>query len=147
MAKNPLSSDQLKEVDQYLGKLVHTQDDEGSKICPACRQPIVEQQGGPTHFLLIVTGKSTGVYISLAPGKTCVIGRGTAADVRLEDGLASRQHAAISAQDGFSVINDLGSANGTYVNGNPVKSKQLGKGDVITVGGTRLIFSTGEGED
>ena len=147
MAKNPLSSDQLKEVDQYLGKLVHAQEDEGPKICPACLQPIVEQQGGPGHALLVVTGKSSGVYISLTPGKVCVIGRGTATDIRLEDGLASRKHAAISGHDGFSVINDLGSANGTYVNGNPVKSKQLGKGDVITIGGTRLIFSTGGGED
>jgi len=113
--------------------------DEDVEVCPTCQQ-IVPKEGGTTHRLLVVTGKTTGVYWPVVEGQVLTIGRGRAAEIRLRDGLASRQHAEIVGQAESCVVRDLMSANGTFVNGKPIRSKTLSEGDVITVGDTRIIF-------
>ncbi len=138
--KAQLTADQLRDVDAYLGKLVHAKagkDDE--KICPACHQPIIKRDG-LTHRMLVVTGRSTGVYLPVREGETIVIGRGSKCDVRLEDGAASRQHAEIKGKQKSCLIRDLSSANGTYVNGKRVETKEIADGDVVQIGATRIIF-------
>ena len=143
--KGQLTSDQLREVDSYLGKLVHGEEvlqgraEESVEVCPTCQQPIAKPDG-VTHSMLIVTGKTTGVYLSVADGQVLVVGRGKNCDVRLEDGEASRKHAEIRGQERFCIVRDQGSANGTFVNGKRVESKQLSDGDVVLIGGTRIIF-------
>jgi len=68
-----------------------------------------------------------------------VLGRGVEADVQLPDTGVSRRHAQI---DGTRV-EDLGSTNGTRVNGHRVQAADLQDGDRITLGGTEVVFRTG----
>jgi len=69
-----------------------------------------------------------------------VIGRSHDSDLVLADERASRQHASIDLQGDAWVISDLGSANGTLVNGERVQVRELRSGDEIRVGDTRLYF-------
>jgi len=66
------------------------------------------------------------------------IGRAIDNDIRLSGALASRHHCRIEIQLEEASLIDLGSANGTQVNGTKVQRKQLANGDVINVGGARL---------
>lgn len=68
------------------------------------------------------------------------IGRGADADIRLEDPGISRHHAEIRVTGPDVVIKDLGSTNGTYVNGTLVAEQPLRDGNVITIGSTNLTF-------
>lgn len=70
-----------------------------------------------------------------------IIGRGTDSDLQLLDQGVSRRHADVHVADGHATVYDLGSTNGTSVNGHPVRSQPLQHGDVIRVGHTRLVFS------
>lgn len=74
-------------------------------------------------------------------GDTSLIGRAEGADVRLSDGSVSRQHAAIRFEDGRFWIVDLGSANGTFVNGVALSAARvLQSGDRLQVGASVLVF-------
>ncbi len=68
------------------------------------------------------------------------IGRLPECDVVLGDPNVSRRHAEIRRQGTGFVVVDLGSTNGTRVNGAGVKERRLVDGDEITVGGTRIRF-------
>jgi hypothetical protein len=68
------------------------------------------------------------------------IGRLSECDVVVNDSGASRRHAQIRTADGVSTITDLGSTNGTKVNGRDVQSAQLSNGDRITVGATQIEY-------
>ncbi|WP_437283879.1 sigma 54-interacting transcriptional regulator [Sorangium sp. So ce406] len=61
-------------------------------------------------------------------------------DVRLEDGWVSSRHARITRDGGRLRLEDLGSRNGTFVNGVPRQSAQLAEGDVIELGHTFFLF-------
>jgi pSer/pThr/pTyr-binding forkhead associated (FHA) protein/subtilisin family serine protease len=68
------------------------------------------------------------------------IGRSRDNDIHLADERASRHHARIELQQGVSVICDLGSVNGTFVNGQRVMRQALSNGDEIRIGESRLRF-------
>ena len=71
-----------------------------------------------------------------------IIGRGASADLSLPDSGVSRRHASLTLQDGEWLLEDLGSANGTVVNGWRVtKPSKLRDGDVIGVGSVFLEYS------
>ena len=69
-----------------------------------------------------------------------VVGRMPECDVALSDPNVSRRHAEIRRQGTGFVVVDLGSTNGTRVNGAQVKERLLNNGDEITVGATKLRF-------
>jgi len=69
-----------------------------------------------------------------------IIGRGTGSDLQLMDQGVSRRHADVHVGDGQATVYDLGSTNGTSVNGRTVGTQPLQHGDVIRVGHTRLVF-------
>src|SRR5438034_3267036 len=69
------------------------------------------------------------------------IGRGEQNDLRLNDGSVSRVHAFLRRVDGRYLLSDVGSQNGTFVNGKPVHAPTaLQSGDRIRVGTTQLTF-------
>ena len=72
-------------------------------------------------------------------GSPLTIGRATDNAVVVADGRASRHHARIQARRGALVLTDLGSTNGTRVNGVPVTEVVLGQGDRIEIGRTVLL--------
>ncbi len=66
-----------------------------------------------------------------------VVGRSSEADVHLDDPYASDFHLRLSLQDGEVTLQDLGSTNGTYVNGRRVTTPvPLSRGDAVQVGKT-----------
>lgn len=70
-------------------------------------------------------------------GRPQVVGRSDEADIIVDDGYASEFHFRIGVQDGNVVVNDLGSTNGTYVNGRRVTvPTTVGKGDSVQIGKT-----------
>ncbi|SNR28171.1 FHA domain-containing protein [Haloechinothrix alba] len=71
-----------------------------------------------------------------------VIGRGQDADFRLPDTGVSRRHLEITWDGQSATLADIGSTNGTTVNGTPVQTWQLADGDVIRVGHSSLTFRT-----
>ena len=86
--------------------------------------------------LEIVEGPGAGRQIALA--RAVVLGRAPDADLRLEDGEVSRHHARVTpAADGSAVVEDLGSANGTFVNHNELLGPaRLDPGDELLLGVT-----------
>ncbi|MBN0973998.1 MULTISPECIES: FHA domain-containing protein [unclassified Gordonia (in: high G+C Gram-positive bacteria)] len=71
------------------------------------------------------------------------IGRTPDNDIVVSDVLASRHHAQVSSRGAALVIEDLGSVNGTFVNGRRVSSAQLTDGDVVTIGNSDFVVSGG----
>ena len=69
-----------------------------------------------------------------------VIGRGQEGQFRLPDTGVSRKHIEITWDGHSAMLADLGSTNGTTVNGTPVQTWQLADGDVIRVGHSSLVF-------
>jgi len=74
-------------------------------------------------------------------GDRTTIGRLETADIRILDGQISKQHAEISHTNGKWSLRDLGSSNGTVVNGRRVHAHDLIEGDQIALGNALLIFS------
>ncbi|MGW9477035.1 FhaA domain-containing protein [Saccharomonospora azurea] len=108
------------------------------------------QQGGypggmppanrPLSAMLQLDDGSNRTY-SLKQGGN-VIGRGQDADFRLPDTGVSRRHLEITWDGQSATLADIGSTNGTTVNGTPVQTWQLADGDVIRVGHSSLVFRT-----
>jgi hypothetical protein len=71
-----------------------------------------------------------------------VVGRGQDADFRLPDTGVSRRHLEITWDGQSAMLADLGSTNGSTVNGTPVQTWQLADGDVVRVGHSSLVFRT-----
>jgi hypothetical protein len=71
-----------------------------------------------------------------------IIGRGQDASFRLPDTSVSRRHVDIYFDGQMAVMHDLGSTNGTSVNGSTVQTWQLADGDVIRVGHSTVVFNT-----
>jgi hypothetical protein len=69
-----------------------------------------------------------------------ILGRGTDCDLRLVDPGVSRHHAELRVEDGEVVLVDLGSTNGTFVNGQPIRRVALVDGTQVTLGRTTLVF-------
>ena len=69
-----------------------------------------------------------------------LLGRGTDCDLRLVDPGVSRHHAELRVEDDQVVLVDLGSTNGTLVNGQPVRRVTLTDGTNVTLGRTSLVF-------
>lgn len=80
-----------------------------------------------------------GKRYPILKGRT-VIGRGSEADVTLDDTGASRRHAEVQWDGSRARVRDLGSTNGTQLNGAPLKEAILEPDSVISIGRTRIVF-------
>jgi len=69
-----------------------------------------------------------------------VIGRGSEADITVDDTGISRRHVEILWDGERAEVNDLGSTNGSVLNGNPVARAPLAPDSVIDIGRTRIVF-------
>jgi len=87
------------------------------------------------YALKFISGKYQGGVFPLKPSKQVVIGRSSDLDMVLVEDMVSRKHAKISCHDGRVLIEDLGSTNGTFVNGEKIaKAARLKEGDRILIG-------------
>ena len=78
-------------------------------------------------------------------GEEFLIGRGADCGLRLAQSAISRHHCMIRLQGGETTLLDLGSSNGTYLNGARVRSQTpLHSGDEIKIGSVRLLVDLGD---
>ncbi len=86
------------------------------------------------YALKFISGKYQGGEFPLKGDKQLIIGRSSELDIVLVEDMVSRKHAKITLSGGKITIEDLGSTNGTFVNGEKVKTSRLKEGDRILVG-------------
>ena len=120
---------------------------EGGEIrLPASDLPRARGRGFPGHPRLIVSGPGgrpgpegdQRTYELQTP--VTLLGRGTDCDLRLVDPGVSRHHAELRVENDQVVLVDLGSTNGTFVNGQPVRRVALSDGTHVSLGRTTLVF-------
>ncbi len=72
--------------------------------------------------------------IDIAPGQTIVVGRAVTTDLPIFDPTVSRRHAELVHTNDGVTVRDIGSSNGTFVNGSRVTKTSLSDGDAVTFG-------------
>ena len=126
----------------------------GSRFCANCgaevaseddRPPLSDMgtvvDAGPVPYLVITAGHGRGQTFDLR-GEVR-LGRDRSNSIVLTDGKVSRNHIRLDPIRSTYILTDLGSANGTFVNGVRVTQPvRLRDGDAINVGDTQLVFYT-----
>ncbi len=96
-------------------------------------------RAGPPLTLEIIAGPDAGKKKKFK-GVRMVVGRTPGVDLQLSDQSASRRHIELIYGDEGVMLKDLGSGNGTKVNGTKVSEKKLEHGDEIAIGKTKIRF-------
>jgi pSer/pThr/pTyr-binding forkhead associated (FHA) protein len=96
--------------------------------------------------LRFISGKYQGGEFPLRPHREIIIGRSSELDMVLVEDMVSRKHAKITTDDKTVTIQDLGSTNGTFVNGEKIRKVELKDGDRILIGTSiiKLVYVDGE---
>lgn len=90
---------------------------------------------------LIVKDAEQTYVVDLVHGEALVVGRGADCDLPVSGDRASRRHAEVRSEGQGHAVTDLGSTNGTLVNGAPIAGMRLlADGDVVDVGGSTLLY-------
>src|SRR6516162_5744085 len=93
--------------------------------------------------LIVIKGPDEGKQFELSE-TTHTVGRDSSSKVRLSDTEVSRRHAEFRRSgDNVYRLLDVGSANGTFVNNQPIKDVELRSGDHIRIGQSILVYSAG----
>ena len=100
---------------------------------------LVGKPGERSAVLSVLRGRRRGATFQIG-GATTVLGRGERAEIRLDDDGVSRRHAElVRLDDGALQLRDLGSTNGTFVNGERVAERVLEDDDRVALGTTTLL--------
>jgi len=100
--------------------------------------------GGRSYVLRFISGKYQGGEFPIAVDKQILIGRSSDLDMVLVEDMVSRKHARIAMQTDQIWIEDLGSTNGTFVNGEKIKRARLKEGDRVLIGTSILKLIAGD---
>lgn len=109
----------------------------------------VGSQSSPRMRLALrfISGKYQGGEFPIEENKEVVVGRSSDLDMVLVEEMVSRKHARIELRDGIIHIEDLGSTNGTFVNGERIVKAKLKEGDRILIGSNILkVIATSDDE-
>ena len=104
--------------------------------------PATTAAPSPRHPLLDIDGQRY-----LLTGPVTIIGRGSEADIIVDDPGVSRKHLEIRVTGDGVIATDLGSTNGLFVEGHQVPAATLLDGNTLTIGRTRILFWTGAEPD
>jgi pSer/pThr/pTyr-binding forkhead associated (FHA) protein len=97
-------------------------------------------------LLVVKRGPNAGSRFQLDRSATSM-GRHPNSDVYLDDITVSRRHAELKWDNDELQIVDMGSLNGTYVNGHPVQAAVLVNGDEVQIGRFRLVLLSSRSDD
>ena len=142
----------------------------GSNFCSSCGTPLEKPAEDPTTIslpvvtggdggeeevafeldeipadgglLVVVRGPNAGARLALVKDVTTA-GRHPDADLFLDDVTVSRRHAEFARVDGGFRVRDVGSLNGSYLNGERVDDAPLANGDEVQIGRYKLAFYAG----
>src|SRR4051812_19082143 len=105
-----------------------------------------EGQESAQWALRFISGKYQGGEFPLRPNREIIIGRSSDLDMVLVEDMVSRKHAKITTDNHVVTIQDLGSTNGTFVNGEKVRKADLKDGDRILIGTSiiKIVFVDGD---
>ena len=93
--------------------------------------------------LVVIRGKKAGMEILISMPR-CIVGRGEECHIRPQSEQVSRKHCVISVDNGSAAVEDCGSANGTFVNGDRIqRRRELRNSDRIKVGPLELEVPDG----
>jgi hypothetical protein len=94
----------------------------------------------PRLEVVAAMGHEPGVSFDISRGAT--LGRSEGSDILIHDPFASSAHARIFSRDGFMYIEDMGSTNGTYLNGRQIRTaERLRPADVVRIGDTEYRYT------
>ena len=104
------------------------------------RPASARRNGGAARLVVVAAmGHEPGTTFDVREG--ALFGRSDGADIRVEDPFASSSHARIDNRGGALYLEDMGSTNGTYLNGRKVQSAQrLDTGDTIRIGDSEYRY-------
>jgi hypothetical protein len=106
---------------------------------------MAEKQTG--YAMRFISGKYQGNEYPLHANREIVIGRGSELDIVLVEDMVSRRHAKIVTGEDYVILQDLGSTNGSFVNGERIRKTRLHEGDRILIGTSILKLVTFKGDD
>ena len=109
-----------------------------ASVPPRSAAPKKRGQKGPKS-LVVTAGPLTGTKITLGD-QPILVGRADDSTLVLTDDFASSRHARLTNRAGQWYVEDLGSTNGTLVNGRRVARQPLSDGDVIRIGHSVLVY-------
>jgi pSer/pThr/pTyr-binding forkhead associated (FHA) protein len=102
------------------------------------------QPAGRSFVLRFISGKYQGGEFPVGPEKQILVGRSSDLDMVLVEDMVSRKHARIGMVGDEIWIEDLGSTNGTFVNGEKITRALLKQGDRVLIGTSILKLVTGD---
>ena len=93
--------------------------------------------------IFLITGTSIGRKFRLRPGQILFAGRSSSTDIFIDENLVSRRHAKFAWVTDEVKVQDLGSTNGTFINGRRMQGATLHSGDKVQIGQTlmKVYFS------
>ncbi len=94
--------------------------------------------------LLVINGANRGSRFDVTSAQDVIIGRSVGSNVRLDDSEVSRHHARINHDGTHFILRDLGSANGSRINGQICTEHELRNGDTLQFGASILAFQLTE---
>lgn len=139
---------QLEHTDTAFQSFVERSEKTVPEPAPIWSDETVESSTPATQsdrrdYIVMMTGSHAGASYEILD--SLVVGRHTECDIVLLDASASRRHTAIRRTSRGLVLEDLGSSNGTFLNGKRVASSELNNGDRVQIGATILkVFSEDE---
>jgi pSer/pThr/pTyr-binding forkhead associated (FHA) protein len=102
------------------------------------RAPVLEEPPPPEPREVVTLTVSGRTHELTTP--RVILGRSRECDLRIADVNVSRRHSEVRQEGPEHWVADLGSTNGTIVNGKRVDRARLENGDVITLGSTEIVF-------
>lgn len=133
--------------DEGLEKLSSAPPGIGSEGAPSGATMVLSTVPSYTAWLVVRKGANQGSVYDLKEGRM-TIGSDAGNDVQLEHASVSESHGMIRVNQDSYLLFDMGSSEGTWLNGSPVTGVPLSDGGRIAIGGSELFYTkVGEGEE
>jgi hypothetical protein len=120
---------------QVVAEMASSAGPNSTQVMPAQVMP-----SQPRSHAILLLQAPTGPKVIPVESTLVTLGRGLGNDIILEDTRVSRHHAQLSYRNRRFWLTDLGSTNGTFVNGERINEASLRSGDACSLGGLELVF-------